>query len=121
MNFRKTLLILSVAAAAAPAAFANDFVGGEVGYATHPSEAAAVSRSQVRDEYLAFRQHPVLADGTVALTGEAGYVSPNQGSFADSQPAAPHTHVVANASTAQRVAAPMTPAERHAYEEQYIN
>ena len=122
MNVRKTILALTVAAAAVPAAFANNFVGGEIGYDSHPVN-STVTREQLQREYQAFRAHPVLADGTVVLQGEAGYVSPNQGAFADQIPARPHSHVMGNmaAPASKSSPAPMTEAERRAYREQYIN
>lgn len=122
MNIRKTLLALAAAAAAAPAAFAGTFVGGEIGYDPQPVQSTE-SRAQVREDAKAFRAHPVLADGTVALQGEAGYVPANQGTFADQQPSRPHTHVLGNSgdTLAKAVPSPMTDAERRAYSEQYIN
>lgn len=123
MNLRKTLLALAVAGAAAPAAFANDFVGGELGYVTHPVS-SPITREQVRNEYLAFRQHPVLAGGIVLLQGEAGYVQANQAQFADQVPAGPHSHVLGNSAAA--TASQPTPAavsewELRAQQQQYLN
>jgi hypothetical protein len=122
MNIRKTVLALTFAAVAAPAAFANNFIGGEAGYDTHPVS-GAITREQLQREYQAFRSHPVLADGTVVIQGEAGYVSPAQGAFVDKIPARPHSHVMGNnaAPVASAAAAPRTEAERRAYREQYIN
>jgi hypothetical protein len=121
MNIRNKLLTLTVALAAVPAAFAGNFVGGELGYETHPVNSAS-SREQVRREYLEFRTHPVLADGTVVLQGEAGYVPPVQGAFADREPAGPHTHVLGNAAAiTPKVAPALTEAEQRAYREQYVN
>lgn len=122
MNVRKTLIALSIAAAAAPAAFAGNFVGGELGYDSHPVN-GPLTRAQVQKEYEAFRAHPVLSDGTVMVQGEAGYVSANQGAFVDREPAAPHSHVMGNNASQVTRAAPtaLTEAERRAYREQYIN
>lgn len=121
MNIRKTVLALTVAAAAAPAAFANNFVGGELGYDTHPVN-STVTREQLQREYEAFRAHPVLSDGTVFIQGELGYVSPNQGAFVDQVPAGPHSHALGNnAAPAAKFAAPVSEAERRAIREQYIN
>ena len=121
MTFRKILCALSVMAAL-PSAFASNFVGGELGYETHPVR-SSLTREQVRQEYLAFRAHPVLADGTVVLQGEAGHVSPIQGAFADRVPDAPHSHVLGNAASASPSPSPaaLTDAERRAIREQYIN
>lgn len=122
MNVRKSLIALSIAAVSAPAAFANNFVGGELGYDSHPVT-SSITRAQVQKDFEAFRAHPVLADGTVMVQGELGYVSANQGVFVDREPAGPHTHVMgSNASPATRVApSPLTEAERRAYRDQYIN
>ena len=119
MNMRKTFLALSVAALAAPAAFADNFVGGEQGYETHPV-AGKITRAQVHQEYLAFRAHPVFADGTVMLQGELGYVSPAQGAFADRVPSGPHTHVLGN-NRAVPANVPLSDAEQRAVREQYLN
>ena len=121
MTIRKTFLALAIAAAAAPAAFADNFVGGELGYDTHPVK-STVTREQLQAEYQAFRAHPVLADGTVVIQGDAGYVSANQGAFVDNIPAGPHSHVLGNAAGAPVVkGAPLSEAERRAIREQYIN
>jgi hypothetical protein len=121
MDIRKRILALAVVAAAAPAAFADNFVGGELGFETHPVNSSR-TREEVRREYLAFRDHPVLADGTVVLQGDAGYVSPVQGAFADRDPAGPHTHAMANRGTQAAAApAPLSEAERRVYREQYVN
>ena len=122
MNVRKALIALSIAAAAAPAAFADNFVGGELGYESHPVN-SPLTRAQVQKEFEAFREHPVLSDGTVFIQGELGYVSANQGASVDRDPAGPHTHVMgSNAAQSTRVApAPLTEAERRAYRDQYIN
>lgn len=122
MNVRKALAILSIAAAAAPAAFAGNFVGGELGYESHPA-AGPITRAQVQQDYQAFRAHPVSADGTVFIQGEAGYVSANQGVSADNVPARPHTHALGNsaARVTQVAPAPMSESERRAYRDQYVN
>lgn len=123
MNIRKVILAFSVAAAAAPAAFADNFVGGEPGWDT--SHAAAVNstrtREEVQREYEAFRAHPVFSDGTVMIQGELGYVSANQGISADRTPSGPHTHALGNAAAPAAKSAPLTEAERRAIQEQYIN
>lgn len=120
MNIRKTFLALSVAAITAPAAFADNFVGGEIGWDTHPLN-SNVTREQVQREYEAFRAHPVYSDGTVMIQGEAGYVSAVQGAAFDRVPSGPHTHVMANAAAPATQSAPLSEAERRAYREQYIN
>ena len=125
MNVRKTLVALSIAAVAAPAAFATNFIGGELGYESHPLNSAnsATTRAQVQKDFEAFRAHPVLSDGTVFIQGELGYVSANQGSSVDRDPVGPHTHVLgSNAGQMTLTApAPMTDAQRRAYREQYAN
>ena len=120
MNARKTLIAIAAIAASLPAAYAGNFVGGEAGYDTHPAN-SGLSRAQVQQEYQAFRDHPVYSDGTVMLQGEAGYVSANQGVFADRQPSGPHTHVLGNTGAPAAAVAPMSDAERRAYRQQYIN
>jgi hypothetical protein len=120
MNLRKTFLAVSLAVTL-PVAFADNFVGGEMGYETHPLN-STLTREQVRREYEAFRAHPVYADGTVMLQGEAGYVSAIQGVFADRMPNNPHTHVLGNAATGStKAAATLTPAEERDLRMQYIN
>lgn len=120
MNARKTLIAIAAIAASLPAAYAGNFVGGEAGYDTHPANGSR-SRAQVQQEYLAFRDHPVYADGTVMIQGEAGYVSANQGVSADRQPNRPHTHVLGNTGAPAAAVTPSGDAERRAYREQYIN
>lgn len=123
MDLRKPFLALAIAAAAAPAAFANNFVGGELGYDTH-AVSSPITREQVRNEYLAFREHPVLADGTVAAQGEAGYVQANQGVFTDNVPAGPHSHVLGNSAAAAASPAAPSPVsdwELRARQQQYLN
>lgn len=120
MNIRKTILAFSLAAAAVPAAFADNFVGGEAGWATHAVN-GPLTREQVQQEYEAFRAHPVFFDGTVMIQGEAGYVSRNQGVAVDRTPSGPHIHVLGNAAAPSAQMTPLTDAERRAYRDQYIN
>lgn len=119
MNIRKSILAISLAAAALPAAFADNFVGGEAGWETHPAN-TALTREQVQREYQAFRAHPVYADGTAMIQGEAGYVQAVQGTSVDRTPAGPHTHSLGNTG-APAAAVPLTDAEERAYRQQYIN
>jgi hypothetical protein len=122
MNLRKSLLAVSLVAAL-PAAFATSgatFVGGEIGFETHPLK-STVTREQVRAELEAFRAHPVAADGTVFVNGEAGFVPAGQAQFADREPATPHTHVLGNTAAPRSAAAPLTDTQRRDYEQQYIN
>lgn len=122
MNLRNAFLALAATAALTPAAFANNFIGGELGYDTHPAPAAGeVTRDQVQRELEAFRAHPVLSDGTVFVGGEIGSVSPNQGAFADTEPAGPHTHVLGNSASAKAAPVALSDAERRAQQEQYFN
>jgi hypothetical protein len=118
LNLRTTLFTLALVASAVPAAYADNFVSGEIGYQTHATS-STLSREQVINEYNAFRDHPVLSDGTVMIQGELGAVTASEGSFADRSPATPHTHVLGNAGTA--VQAPLTDAQSRAIREQYIN
>ena len=122
MNIRKTLLIASLTAGVVPAAFADNFIGGEIGYESHPI-VSTVTREQVKREYEAFRAHPVQSDGAVYIQGELGAVSPAQGAFADRTPSTPHTHVMGavGQQAVATTAAPLTDAERRAIREQYIN
>lgn len=120
MNLRNAFLALAATAAFTPAAFANNFVGGELGYDTHPV-ASKATREQLQREYEAFRAHPVLSDGTVFVQGDAGYVSPNQGAFADHEPAGAHSHVLGNSSPVKAAPAPLSDADRRAQQEQYLN
>lgn len=97
MNVRTTILAAALAASALPAAFANDYATGEIGYNSHPEQAASgLTREQVRTELTSFVAHPVLSDGSVLVGGEAGTVGAIEGAFADRQPDAPHTHVLGN-------------------------
>jgi hypothetical protein len=123
MSFRNAAIAMIISASAIPAAFANSgstWVGGEAGFTEH-AMGGQRTREQVNQEYLRFRDHPVLADGTILLQGEAGYVSANEAPFADNQPNGPHTHVLGNTSTVRPQVAPMTQAEQRAYREQYVN
>lgn len=120
MTLRKTILALSLVAAAAPAAFADNFVGGEAGWDTH-AVSSPLPREQVQREYLAFRDRPVFADGTVMIQGEAGYVPAIQGASVDRTPSEPHTHALGNTGAPAVVVAPLTQAEQGAYRQQYIN
>ena len=122
MNMRKSILAIAFTATAIPAAFAGNFVGGELGYESHPVN-SALTRQQVTNEYLAFRKHPVQADGTVMLQGELGQVAALEGAFADRTPAGPHTHIMGNSGRSAVLAAPtpLSEAEQRAMREQYIN
>lgn len=121
MKLHKSLLIASAVAALAPSAFANTFVGGEIGYVDQPAR-VTTTRAEVQAEYERFRKHPVLVDGTVVLQGEAGYVPANQGQSADRHPAGVDTHSMGNGAAATKLApSALTEAERRAYRDQYIN
>lgn len=120
MNIRKTILVFLAAAAAIPAAFADDFVGGEAGWTTQPVK-TPLTREQVQREYEAFRWNPVFFDGTVMLPGEAGYVSANQGVSVGRTPSGTHTDALGNMGAPAAKAVPLTDAERRALREQYIN
>lgn len=116
---RNAFLILATTAALTPVAFANNFVGGEIGYDT-PRATSSLTRAQVQSEYHAFRSHPVLWDGTVVIQGELGQVSSHQGAFMDSKPG-PHSHVLGNSGTAKGAPAVLSDAERRAQQQQYLN
>lgn len=77
MSTRKSVLALAVVGSmAAPAAFATSgstFVGGEVGYETHPIP-SALSRAHVQREFEEFRSNPVTNDGLRFVGGEVGWV-----------------------------------------------
>ena len=120
MNIRKTILALSVAVAAIPAAFADDFVGGEAGWVTNQVK-SHLTREQVQREYEAFRAHPVFFDGTVMIQGDAGYVSALQGGLLDHIPRGPQASALGNVGGPTAKPAPATEAERRAVREQYIN
>lgn len=87
----------------------------------HPPGEHAAPREQVQREYEAFRAHPVLADGTVMIEGELGYVSGNQGVSVDRTPSGPHTHALGNSGSPAATPAPLSETERRAIREQYIN
>ena len=85
MSVCKTLLAVAIAAAAAPAAFADTgavFVGGELGWVSHPFKGSSKTRAEVQAELLEF-----LRDGGRLPSGELG-------TFA--QPAHQHTYVYEN-------------------------
>jgi hypothetical protein len=78
MSVRVNTLAIVLAAAAAPAAFAQGagvFVGGEAGWVDRPVQ-SSLSQAQVRNEFLQFRANPVAADGGLYVGGEAGYQFP---------------------------------------------
>ena len=122
MKLHKTLLAFAAAAAITPAAFANNFVGGELGYESHPAR-TTLTRAEVREEFQRFRTHPVLSDGTVVLQGEAGYVSAVQGQSADRHHRGVDTHAMGGSASSAAPVAPRATSEgeRRAYRDQYIN
>ena len=72
MSIRKTLIVVAIAASAAPAAFANSgstWVGGEVGFVNHPVQAR--TRAEVKAELQEF-----LRNGGKLPSGEAGVYVP---------------------------------------------
>ena len=85
MSIRKTLIAVAISAVAAPAAFADTgatFVGGELGWVSHPFQGSSTTRAEVQAELQEF-----LRDGGKLPSGEMGaYV----------QPAHQHTYVYEN-------------------------
>ena len=74
-NIRSMVLIATLVAASVPAAFADTgttWVGGEIGFASHPTQSLK-TRQQVRDELIQFQR-----DGGKLAQGE--------------MPAMPHEH-----------------------------
>lgn len=120
MTIRKTILALALSAAAIPAAFASSgstWVGGEIGFESHPVQSTK-SRADVIGELEAFRRNPVTADGGVMVGGELGYV-PHQHTFAVQNGRLVHTDQFASSTPAQNRA--MSDAERRAIQELYVN
>ena len=119
MSVRKTAFALALAAASIPAAFANSgatWVGGEVGFETHAVQ-SNLSRAQVQQEFQAFRNNLVTADGGM-VGGEAGYVPP-QHSYAFQGGKLVHTDKIAH--NTRKPGLSMTQGERRVYKEQYAN
>ena len=78
MLVRQTALALALACLAIPVAVADSgdvWVGGELGFETHAVQSNK-TRAQVKQEFLAFRDNPVTADGGRFVGGEVGYVPP---------------------------------------------
>lgn len=77
MSTRKAALALAVAGLfAAPAAFATsglEFVGGEVGYKSHPMPSSN-TRAEVQRDFERFSSNPVTDDGMRFVGGEVGWV-----------------------------------------------
>ena len=85
MTIRKILIAAAIAAASAPAAFADSgatFLGGELGWVSHPSKGSATTRAEVRAELQEF-----LRDGGKLPSGDLGVLVP---------PAHEHTYVYEN-------------------------
>ncbi|NKE65885.1 DUF4148 domain-containing protein [Ramlibacter sp. RBP-2] len=70
MSFRQTALAFVIAAAAAPAAFAEagQWVNGEIGFVPAPAQ-STLTREQVRSELFSF-----IKRGGQTSVGERGYV-----------------------------------------------
>ena len=78
MSVRTNVIAIALATLAAPAAFAQSssvFVGGERGWVDGPVK-SSTTHQQVTNEYLQFRNNPVMADGGRYVGGQAGYVFP---------------------------------------------
>jgi hypothetical protein len=77
MSFRKTALVLALAATGGWSAVHADtiFVGGEKGWVDVPVQSTLTSEA-VRQQYVAFRVNRVASDGGQFVGGEAGYVFP---------------------------------------------
>jgi hypothetical protein len=120
MSVRKTAFALALAAASIPAAFANSdatWVGGEVGFEMHAVQ-SNLTRAQVQQEFKAFRNNPVTADGGTMVGGEAGYVPP-QHSYAFLGGKLVHTDKIAHNTPKPSLS--MTQGERRVFKEQYAN
>lgn len=120
MIIRKTILAVALGAASIPAAFANSgstWVGGEIGFESHPVQSSK-SRAEVISEFQAFRRNPVTADGGVFVGGELGYV-PHQHTFAVEN--GRRVHADQYASTTPVQSRTMSDVERRATREQYVN
>lgn len=80
MSTRKNTIALLLALVAAPAALAQLstpdalWVGGEIGWTSKQVQGTR-SRADVLAELQQFRANPVLADGTIYVGGEQGYVA----------------------------------------------
>ena len=73
MLIRKTVLALTLAGAAVPAAFAN---GGHERPFESSAASSTKSRSDVQKELEAFRKNPVGAGGTILSDRDARFVTP---------------------------------------------
>lgn len=114
------IVLTSAWALSVPAAFAaggSTWVGGEIGFVDHPI-VSSKTRQQVREEFLAFRANPVLADGTRVVGGEAGYALP-QHSYAWQGGRFVHTDTLAH--NTPRPSLSMSEAEKRLRGELYVN
>lgn len=78
MSVRSNVIVLVIALAGGPLAFAQSggvFVGGERGWVDQPPQ-SSLSAAQVQREYLNFRANPEAADGGLYVGGEEGYRFP---------------------------------------------
>lgn len=120
MSFRKSVFVLALVSASIPAAFANSgstWVGGELGFESHPVQSNK-SRAVVQKEFEAFRANPVTSDGGTLVGGEAGYVHP-QHSYAFQCGKLVHTDTIAH--NTPKPSLTMTQVERQLFKEQYTN
>ena len=120
MSFRKSVFVLALVTASIPAAFANGgstWVGGELGFESHPVQSNK-SRAVVQREFEAFRANPVTSDGGTLVGGEAGYVRP-QHSYVFQGGKLVHTDTIAHNTPKPSLA--MTQVERQLFTEQYTN
>ena len=110
MLIRKTVLALTLAGAAVPAAFAN---GGH----ERPFESSAVSstksRSDVQKELDVFRKSPVGAGGTILSDRDARFITP-QHSYGFKNGKLVHTDNIAH-DTSRPANLAMTDAEQRLY------
>lgn len=116
MSIRKaaTILSLSLAAFAAPAAYASTGttpVGGERG-AEHHASGSGLTRAQVQREFLEFRKNPRTHDGLLFVGGETGEAEPRQLGRLPS---------AAAAGAPLATPAPLSERERRLMREQYAN
>lgn len=120
MLFRKTVFVLALVSASIPAAFANSgstFVGGEMGFQSHPVKSDK-SRADVKKESEVARANPVTADGGKLMGGEAGSILP-QHSHALQGGKLVHTDTIPHNTSKPSLAT--SDVERRLLREQYVN
>ncbi|MEJ7930188.1 DUF4148 domain-containing protein [Ramlibacter sp. AN1015] len=123
MSIRKSAVVIAFAALASPIAFANSgatWVGGEVGFETHPLQSNR-TRAQVQAELKEFRANPITVDGGRVVGGDAGYV-PHQHEYVRRDGRRVHNDAFnATAPSTMGASPALSESERRAMREQYIN